>query len=93
MTASRASLAAGIVLGAVLLCAAHGWGQESEADKRATLKRIAGYAALIDKTEVEIQRKRWEYRTLLALVLTVGILGAASAAGEAWLRNDGQEIR
>ena len=82
MTASRASLAAGIVLGAVLLCAAHGWGQESEADKRATLKRIAGYAALIDKTEVEIQRKRWEYRTLLALVLTVGIMGAASAAAQ-----------
>lgn len=82
MTAGRASLAAGIVLGAVLLCAAHGWGQESEADKRATLKRIAGYAALIDKTEVEIQRKRWEYRTLLTLVLTVGILGAASAAAQ-----------
>ena len=82
MIAARASLAAGIVLGAVLLCAAHGWGQESEADKRATLKRIAGYAALIDKTEVEIQRKRWEYRTLLTLVLTVGILGAASAAAQ-----------
>jgi hypothetical protein len=81
-TAGRASLAAGIVLGAVLLCAAHGWGQESEADKRATLKRIAGYAALIDKTEVEIHRKQWEYRTLLALVLTVGILGAASAAAQ-----------
>ena len=52
MTAGRASLAAGIVPGAVLLCAAHGWGQESEADKRATLKRIAGYAALIERGRV-----------------------------------------
>jgi hypothetical protein len=82
MTAVRAGLVASAVLGAVLLCAAHGWGQESEADKRATLKRISGYAALIDKTEDEIQRKRWEYRVLLALVLTVGVLGAASAAAQ-----------
>jgi hypothetical protein len=82
MIAGRTGLAAGLALGAVLLCAAPGWSQDSEADKRAVLKRIAGYAGLIDKTEAEIQRKQWEYRTLLGLVLTVGILGAASAAAQ-----------
>ena len=53
MRAGRASLAAGIAPGAVLLGAAHAWGQESEADKRATLERIAGDAALIGTTEIE----------------------------------------
>ncbi|HWC03060.1 MAG TPA: hypothetical protein VHF87_09820 [Methylomirabilota bacterium] len=71
---------AGAVLAATLLCAGPSPGQESEADRRATIKRIAGYAALIDKTEVEIQHKQWEHRILLSLVLVVGILGATSAA-------------
>jgi len=82
MTAMPRAVVLGVGLAAVLLCAAPGQGQESEADKRATIKRIAGYAALIDRTEAEIRRKQWEYRVLLSFVLTVGILGAASAAAQ-----------
>jgi hypothetical protein len=70
----------GLVLAALLLGAIPSRSQDSEADKRATMKRIAGYAALIERTAAEIERKRWEYRILLSLVLMVGVLGAASAA-------------
>src|SRR5262245_20517243 len=80
MTARLRVAVLGVALGAVLLGAAPSPAQESDADKRGTMKRIAGYAALIDKMDVEIQKKQWEYRTLLALVLVVGILGATSAA-------------
>ena len=82
MNARGRAVVLGVALAAVLLGAAPAQAQESEADKRATIKRIAGYATLIDKTEAEIRRKQWEYRVLLSLVLTVGILGAASAAAQ-----------
>lgn len=82
MSGARRALVLGVLLGAVLLGAAPGRAQDADADKRATLKRIAGFATLIDKTDVEIGRKQWEYRLLLSLVLTVGILGAASAAAQ-----------
>src|SRR5262245_34604461 len=80
MTTRLRAAVLGVALGAILLGATPSPGQESDADKRATMKRITGYATLIDKTAVEIQKKQWEYRTLLSLVLVVGILGATSAA-------------
>ncbi len=81
MSGARA-LVLGVLLCAVLLGAAPGRAQDADADKRAALKRIAGFAALIDKTDVEIRRKQWEYRLLLSFALAVGILGAASAAAQ-----------
>jgi hypothetical protein len=62
-----------------LLGAAPSWGQD-EAEKDATMQRIALVAELIQEADADIQKKQWEHRMLLALVLLVGILGAASAA-------------
>ncbi len=70
----------GAALAVTLLCATPSAGQDTEADKEATLKRIAGVAELIEAAEVDIGRKQWEHRLLLSLVLLVGILGAVSAA-------------
>lgn len=71
---------AGAALAVTLLCAAPSSGQDTEADKEATLKRIAGVAELIEAAEADIGRKQWEHRLLLSLVLLVGLLGAVSAA-------------
>jgi hypothetical protein len=81
-SAIRTSIAgvAGAALAVTLLCPAPGSAQDAEADKEATLKRIAGFAELIEGAESDIQKKQWEHRFLLSLVLLVGILGAASAA-------------
>ena len=75
----RAALAS-VVLGALLLGAAPSLAQDPAADKQASMKRLAGLAALIDEAESDIASREWQYRTLLGLVLLVGILGVGSAA-------------
>jgi hypothetical protein len=69
----------GAALVVALVGAAPSWGQD-EAEKDATMQRIALVAELIQEADADIQKKQWEHRMLLALVLLVGILGAASAA-------------
>jgi hypothetical protein len=75
----RAVLASA-VLGAALLGAAPSLAQDPAADKQASMKRLAGLATLIDEAESDIASREWQYRTLLGLVLLVGILGVGSAA-------------
>ena len=70
----------GVALALTLLGATPSRGQDATADKQAAMSRITQVAELIEGAEADIQKKQWEHRLLLALVLLVGILGAASAA-------------